>query len=243
MKSSARSSPSAGASTPRHSSVIAAMNAAGESVQLAMTIAEIFGGQIDFESDLQPGRHVRGAVREVDARGAVRGVRRDPRRAVHGRRTRAPGVPMDRSGHRQVGVLRRERTLAEAVLPPLAAAVRAPRHVRVLAQPASTPSTAPIARTSASTTGRPRASAVVAVASGTVVSAGWSGGGGNMVRLRHASGFESYYLHLSRFGSGIRARRARRAGADHRPRRRDGNRDRSAPGLPAQEKRRVRESR
>ena len=25
-----------------------------------------------------------------------------------------------------------------------------------------------------------------------------------MVRLRHASGFESYYLHLSRFGSGIR---------------------------------------
>ena len=26
-----------------------------------------------------------------------------------------------------------------------------------------------------------------------------------MVRLRHASGFESYYLHLSAFGNGIRA--------------------------------------
>ena len=41
-------------------------------------------------------------------------------------------------------------------------------------------------------------------ASGTVVSAGWSGGGGNMVHIRHASGFESYYLHLSAFGKGVR---------------------------------------
>ena len=46
---------------------------------------------------------------------------------------------------------------------------------------------------------------VVAVASGTVISAGYSGGSGNMVHLRHASGFESYYLHLSAFASGIRA--------------------------------------
>ena len=47
--------------------------------------------------------------------------------------------------------------------------------------------------------------AVVAVASGTVVSAGWAGGGGNQVRIRHADGYESYYLHLSAFGAGVRA--------------------------------------
>ena len=46
---------------------------------------------------------------------------------------------------------------------------------------------------------------VVAVSSGTVVSAGWAGGGGNEVHLRHADGYESYYLHLSAFGPGIRA--------------------------------------
>ncbi|MEP6918750.1 MAG: M23 family metallopeptidase, partial [Acidobacteriota bacterium] len=46
---------------------------------------------------------------------------------------------------------------------------------------------------------------VVAVAAGTIVSAGWSGGGGNMVHMRHASGFETYYLHLSAFGAGIRS--------------------------------------
>jgi len=50
----------------------------------------------------------------------------------------------------------------------------------------------------------PAGAVVVSVAAGTVVSAGWSGGGGNMVRIRHASGFESYYLHLSAFGKGIR---------------------------------------
>jgi murein DD-endopeptidase MepM/ murein hydrolase activator NlpD len=35
------------------------------------------------------------------------------------------------------------------------------------------------------------------VASGTVVSSGWSGGSGQMVHLRHANGFETQYLHLS----------------------------------------------
>src|SRR6185436_9712470 len=53
--------------------------------------------------------------------------------------------------------------------------------------------------------GAPAGAPVVAVASGTVISAGRSGGSGNMVRIRHASGYESYYLHLSAFGKGVRA--------------------------------------
>ena len=39
---------------------------------------------------------------------------------------------------------------------------------------------------------------VQAVASGRVISAGRSGGSGNMVKLQHANGYETYYLHLSR---------------------------------------------
>ena len=38
-----------------HPSVIAAMTETGETIQLAMLVAEIFSGQIDFDSDLQPG--------------------------------------------------------------------------------------------------------------------------------------------------------------------------------------------
>jgi murein DD-endopeptidase MepM/ murein hydrolase activator NlpD len=46
--------------------------------------------------------------------------------------------------------------------------------------------------------GAPVGSPVQAVGDGRVVSAGWRGGGGKMVRLRHAMGYETYYLHLSR---------------------------------------------
>ena len=38
-----------------HSSLIAAMGETGENIQLAMALADIFGGQIDFNSDLQQG--------------------------------------------------------------------------------------------------------------------------------------------------------------------------------------------
>lgn len=45
---------------------------------------------------------------------------------------------------------------------------------------------------------------VWAVADGTVTIAHNTGGGGNTVCLRHTNGFETCYLHLSRYGAGIR---------------------------------------
>ena len=38
---------------------------------------------------------------------------------------------------------------------------------------------------------------VIAVANGVVTRAGWNGGGGRTVSIRHAGGYESFYLHLS----------------------------------------------
>ncbi len=52
--------------------------------------------------------------------------------------------------------------------------------------------------------GAPTGTQVIAVANGRVVSATASGGSGNMVRLRHTNGYETYYLHLSRFAKGMR---------------------------------------
>jgi murein DD-endopeptidase MepM/ murein hydrolase activator NlpD len=53
--------------------------------------------------------------------------------------------------------------------------------------------------------GAPVGTPVMVTADGVVVSASHGRGEGNMVRVRHANGMESYYLHLSRFAKGIRA--------------------------------------
>ena len=50
----------------------------------------------------------------------------------------------------------------------------------------------------------PLGTPIFAVADGTVESAGWSGGGGNTVVLRHRANFKTMYNHLSRFATGIR---------------------------------------
>ena len=46
---------------------------------------------------------------------------------------------------------------------------------------------------------------VWAVADGTVMFVGASGGSGRMISIRHAQGYETSYLHLSRFASSVRA--------------------------------------
>ena len=186
-----------------HSSVIAAMNAAGESVLLAMTVAEIFGGQIDFESDLQPGDTFEVLFEKTTHEGQFAGYG-----AILGARFMADGREhqafrwTDPASGKSAFYDENGRSLKRLFL-------RSPlRFEPRVTSGFSRNRLHPVYRTYRAHLGvdygAPAGSAVVAVASGIVVSAGWSGGGGNMVRLRHASGFESYYLHLSRFGSGIR---------------------------------------
>ena len=55
--------------------------------------------------------------------------------------------------------------------------------------------------------GAPAGTPAYATASGVVESARWTNGGGNTVRIRHANGYLTAYLHLQRFASGIVAGR------------------------------------
>jgi len=52
--------------------------------------------------------------------------------------------------------------------------------------------------------GAPVGTPVRAVADGVVVHAGWNGGNGIQVHLRHRSGYETQYNHLSRISEGLR---------------------------------------
>jgi murein DD-endopeptidase MepM/ murein hydrolase activator NlpD len=50
----------------------------------------------------------------------------------------------------------------------------------------------------------PTGTPIRAVADGVVVKAGWDGGYGRIVRIRHRAGYETLYAHLSRLGRGVR---------------------------------------
>lgn len=50
----------------------------------------------------------------------------------------------------------------------------------------------------------PAGTPVMAVADGTVTFAAYNGGAGNMVKIKHSRGLETAYLHLSKYGAGIK---------------------------------------
>ncbi len=60
--------------------------------------------------------------------------------------------------------------------------------------------------------GAPRGTGVRVTANGVVTFAGVSGGAGKMVKVRHPNGYQTSYLHLSRFAQGIRHGKAVRQG-------------------------------
>ena len=224
----------------RTNSLIAALDAAGEKIQLALALAEIFSGSIDFNSDLQPGDGFEVVFEksthagEFAGYGAILGARfvADGREHQAFRWTdpaTGKSAYYDENGRSLrrfflKSPLRFEPRITSGFslrrLHPVHGTYRA--HLGV-------------------DYGAPHGSAVVSVAAGVVVSAGWAGGGGNQVRLRHAGGYESYYLHLSRFGKGIRAGTRVDQGEVIGFVGVDRHRDRPAPRLPPAPERRLRE--
>ncbi len=186
-----------------HPSVIAAMEESGETVQLAMSLAGIFGGQIDFESDLQQGDRFEVLVEKAshDGQFAGYGAILGARFLTDGRDLRAIRWTDPATG-RAAYYDEAGRSLKRFFL-------RTPlRFEPRVTSGFSRHRLHPVFRTYRAHLGidyaAPAGAPVVAAASGTVLSAGWSGGGGNMVHLRHASGFETYYLHLSAIAKGVR---------------------------------------
>jgi murein DD-endopeptidase MepM/ murein hydrolase activator NlpD len=187
-----------------HPSLIAAIDDAGERVQLAMALAEIFSGEVDFQSDLQPGDSFRVLFEksshdgEFSSYGSILSASID----VDGRTRQAFRWQDARTG--RAGYYDEHgRSLKRFML-------RSPLKFEPrVTSGFSLHRIHPIDHVARAHLGvdyaAPVGAAVVAVANGTVLSAGYSGASGNMVHLKHASGVETYYLHLSAFGKGIRA--------------------------------------
>lgn len=179
-----------------HTSLVAALDAAGETIDLTLALADVFGGEIDFATEVQPGDRVELTVeKQFRDQGQFAGY--GPIHAAEftnaGRRVRAvrytpdggsPGYYDERGGS-----MRRFFLASPLKFQPVVTSgfSRARMH--------------PVLRTVRAHLGvdyrAPAGAPVVAVADGVVVFAGMNGGAGRMVHLRHANGFETEYLHLS----------------------------------------------
>ncbi len=190
-------------STPRRSSLFAAMSKAGETADLSVSLADVFAGEVDFNSELQPGDNFRLVVDK-----AVR----DHRVVGYG--------PLSAAALQNAG-----RTLVAIRFQPAGAQagyfdgdgkslkrffLRSPlKFDPSISSGFSRSRQHPILNIRRAHLGvdyrAPSGAPVVAVSGGTVTMAAWTRGGGRTVKIRHASGYETAYLHLSSFGPGVRA--------------------------------------
>jgi murein DD-endopeptidase MepM/ murein hydrolase activator NlpD len=185
-----------------HSSLIEAFNAEGENLQLPLRLSEVFGGDVDFNSDLQRGDEAEVLFDRATRAGEFVGYG-DIRAAVLALGTRrltairfegADGSPgfYDENGR---SLKRQFRRSPLDFNPRVTSGFSYNRFhpVHGTARPHL-----------GVDFGAPLGTPVYAVASGVVESAEWSGEAGRMVRIRHAGGYETAYLHLSSIGPGIR---------------------------------------
>lgn len=181
----------------------AAFERLGEQIHLPLKLAEVFGGEVDFNSDLQRGDKMDVLFDRATRDGAFVGygeiqaafIETDGRKLAAFRFVNADGKAAWYDEHGRS--LRRQFLRTPLPFDPRVTSgfstnrfhpvngVRRP-HLGV-------------------DFGAPTGTRVHAVSSGVVVTAGWSGEAGRLVRIRHAGGYETAYLHLSGFGAGINA--------------------------------------
>jgi murein DD-endopeptidase MepM/ murein hydrolase activator NlpD len=196
-------STAAGVIDKESSSLFAAMKTAGERDDLAIALAQIFSGEIDFNTE----------------------IRLEDRFAVVFERYQRDGRP-DTYGDVLAAEIHNDGRVIKAIRFTLPDGTNAfyderGRSLRrfflkspLKFEPRVTSGFSlsrrhPVLHTSRAHRGvdyaAPTGAPVVSVAAGTVVGATYDNANGRMVRVRHPSGYESYYLHLSRFAAGMRA--------------------------------------
>jgi murein DD-endopeptidase MepM/ murein hydrolase activator NlpD len=184
-------------------SLFQAMEEAGERPDLSIALAEIFGGEIDFNTELQPGDRFGLAFEKFtrEERPATYGEISAAEFLNDGRLLRA--IRFTPPGGKPAYYDEQGRSLRRFFLrSPLKFE---PRITSGFSQRRFHPVLHRYRAHLGIDYGAPTGAPVVAVSNGTVISASFDRANGRMVRLKHAGGYETYYLHLSAFGSGIRA--------------------------------------
>jgi murein DD-endopeptidase MepM/ murein hydrolase activator NlpD len=167
----------------------------GEKDQLALDLADIFGSEIDFYTDIRKGDRFRLLVEKkyLNDRFAKNGS--------------ILAVAFKNQGRLHTGFLFQDEKGKPAYYGPDGKALKksflkSPLKFARITSRFSRARWHPILKIVRPHLGvdyaAPAGTPVQAVGAGTVISAGRSGGSGKMVRIRHAGGYETMYLHLSR---------------------------------------------
>jgi murein DD-endopeptidase MepM/ murein hydrolase activator NlpD len=184
-----------------HSSLFEAMSAAGESESLALELADLFQWDIDFHREVRDGDSFAVLVERVHSDGKTVAYGPVLAASYTNRGTTYTAVRYTFAGHDENYYDGQGRPLRKQFL-------RAPlRFTRVTSRYSLSRMHPILGRRMPHwgvDYGAPVGTPVMATADGVVVFTGWHGGGGRMVEIRHAGGFVTAYLHLSRFASGIR---------------------------------------
>jgi murein DD-endopeptidase MepM/ murein hydrolase activator NlpD len=177
----------------RHS-LFGAVEEAGEQDQLALDLAEIFAWDVDFNTEIQKGDSFRVAVEKLTLEG---------RFSRYGRILAAEFA----RGERVLRAVRFDGEVGRGYYTPEGtplrkAFLRSPLRFTRISSGFSLSRLHPILNYRRPHLGidyaAPTGTPVNAAADGVVVAAGWQGGFGKLVRMRHANGYETLYGHLSR---------------------------------------------
>ena len=176
-------------------SLAESLDKAGERIELALGMADVFSGEIDFNSDLQPGDRYRVLVERHTREGKLSGY--GPILAAEfvndGRTLKA--IRFTPEGGAAAYYDENGRSLKRFFLKsPLKFEPRITSRF-------SSSRKHPILGYARAHNGvdyyAPMGAPVNSVAPGVVTLAGWTNGGGRTVKVRHPNGYETEYLHLS----------------------------------------------
>jgi len=182
-----------------------AVKALGESPQLASDFADIFAWDIDFTRSVRPGDEFRVLYERlyfIDEGGRESYLR--PGRILAAQYEGAAGAHSAiyyESQPGQGGYYRADGSSVQRQF------LQAPLRYARISSRYSAARHHPILRITRPHQGidyaAPAGTPIWAVADGRVIYRGNAGGFGNLVKIRHARGYVTYYGHLSRFGSGL----------------------------------------
>lgn len=183
-------------------SLFASMESLGESAPLVIAFAEVFAWDFDFYTQSRPGDRFSLLVEKLyrDDRFAGYGDLLAAR-YVSGRTDLSAFLFVDPDGKKKGYYDPNGKSMRKAFL-------RAPLKFQRISSRFSYSRLHPVSRRRVPHLGvdyaAPRGTPVHSVAAGTVTGISTKGGSGRMVTIRHAMGYQSKYLHLSRFAKGLR---------------------------------------